>query len=188
MIKGGLLKSNLNVKSIVIAIILIPFLLIVAKSFSGDKFMQNMLFMMFLYAGLASSWNIVGGYAGQLSLGHAAFFGIGAYTSTLLLLNFQVIPWMGMAVGALIAVIAAFIIGYPCFRLRGPFFTLATLAIGEVLRIAAIEWRGVNCRGQWSCCECAFTGLCLYDVFHKNILHHHRIYIYAIMHFRFESD
>jgi branched-chain amino acid transport system permease protein len=100
----------------------------------------HLLIFVLLYVGLASAWNLMGGFAGQLSLGHAGFFGIGAYTSTLLSLHFGLSPWIGMVVGVLLAMVAGAAIGYPCFRLKGPFFALATLAFGEVLRIVAIAW------------------------------------------------
>ncbi len=100
----------------------------------------HVLIFVLLYIGLSSAWNLMGGFAGQLSLGHAGFFGIGAYTSTLLFLQFGLSPWIGMLVGVLLAAAAGAAIGYPCFRLKGPFFALATLAFGEVLRIVAIAW------------------------------------------------
>jgi branched-chain amino acid transport system permease protein len=93
---------------------------------------------MLFYASISSAWNIVGGFAGQLSLGHAAFFGIGAYTSTLLFINLGISPWIGMLVGATLATLVAGGIGYPSFRLRGPFFTLVTIAFAEVLRILTL--------------------------------------------------
>jgi len=98
--------------------------------------------MIFLHAGAAASWNLIGGYAGQLSLGHAAFYGIGAYTSTLLFIQQSVSPWIGMLMGGVIAAVVAGIISFPCFKLRGPFFTLATIAFAEVVRILAIYCRG----------------------------------------------
>lgn len=104
----------------------------------------HLLIVVLLYVGLSSAWNLTGGFAGQLSLGHAGFFGIGAYTSTLLFLSFGLSPWIGMPVGMLLAVVAAAAIGYPCFRLRGPFFALATLAFGEVLRVVSISWRDLT--------------------------------------------
>ena len=103
-----------------------------------DKFYLHVLIMMLLYAAASSAWNIVGGYAGQLSLGHAAFFGIGAYTSTLLFKDLGVSPWVGMLIGATLAAVVAGAIGYPSFRLRGPFFTLVTIAFAEVLRIVTL--------------------------------------------------
>jgi len=104
----------------------------------ADKFYLHVLIMMLFYASISSAWNIVGGFAGQLSLGHAAFFGIGAYTSTLLFINFGVSPWIGMLVGASLATIVSGAIGYPSFRLRGPFFTLVTIAFAEVLRLLTL--------------------------------------------------
>jgi len=103
-----------------------------------DKFYLHVLIMMLFYASISSAWNIVGGFAGQLSLGHAAFFGIGAYTSTLLFINLGVSPWIGMVIGGALATLVAGAIGYPSFRLRGPFFTLVTIAFAEVLRILTL--------------------------------------------------
>jgi branched-chain amino acid transport system permease protein len=103
-----------------------------------DKFYLHVLIMMMFYASASSAWNIVGGFAGQLSLGHAAFFGIGAYTSTLLFIDLGISPWIGMLIGAALATLVSGAIGYPSFRLRGPFFTLVTIAFAEVLRILTL--------------------------------------------------
>jgi branched-chain amino acid transport system permease protein len=96
-----------------------------------------------LYAYLALSWNVIGGIGGQLSLGHAAWFGIGAYTSTVLFVNFGVTPWIGMFVGAGVAAVIAAVIGLPCFRLRGAYFALATIAATMVLRIIVENTHGL---------------------------------------------
>jgi branched-chain amino acid transport system permease protein len=96
------------------------------------------LVLMIAQAGVA--WNILGGYAGQVSLGHAAFYGIGAYTSTQLLLVFNVSPWLGMIAGGAIAVLFALLIGWPCFRLKGHYFAMATIAIAEILQIVVTNW------------------------------------------------
>ena len=93
-----------------------------------------------LFAAMAQAWNIVGGLANQTSLGHAAFFGIGAYTSTILLLKFGLSPWLGMLVGGVFGGVAAFIIAIPTMRLQGHYFALATLAFGEVMRVIANVW------------------------------------------------
>ena len=87
------------------------------------------------YAMCATAWNIIGGFAGQYSFGHAAFLGIGAYTSTLLYLNVGASPWLGMLAGGALAALAGAVISYPCFRLRGAFFSLATIAFAEMLRV-----------------------------------------------------
>ncbi|MGH2986267.1 MAG: branched-chain amino acid ABC transporter permease, partial [Solirubrobacterales bacterium] len=85
-----------------------------------------------LFAGLASAWNIIGGLGGQFSLGHAVFFGVGAYTVALLQVDQGLSPWLGLVVGALLAALVAAAISWPLFRLRGPFFAIATLALSEV--------------------------------------------------------
>ena len=93
-----------------------------------------------LFAAMAQAWNIIGGLANQTSLGHAAFFGIGAYTSTILLLKFGLSPWIGMVVGGVLGGVAAFVIAIPTMRLQGHYFALATLAFGEVMRVIANVW------------------------------------------------
>jgi len=105
-----------------------------------NPFYEDLIVSSFFYGTLASAWNLVGGFAGQISLGHTAFFGIGAYTSTLLYLNFSVSPWLGMLAGACLSILVAIGVGVPCFRLKSHFFALATIAIGEVLRMVASYW------------------------------------------------
>jgi branched-chain amino acid transport system permease protein len=100
----------------------------------------DVLIQSFLWAGLALAWNIAGGYAGLISFGHAAFFGIGAYTSTILLTSIELTPWIGMWIGALLAGTFATLLTLVCARLRGPFFILSTLAAAEVVRIGALNW------------------------------------------------
>lgn len=103
-------------------------------------FFLHVFIMMIFYAGLGSAWNIIGGYGGQISLGHTAFFGIGAYTSTILYIKFGISPWWGILSGSSLAMGVAAIVGYPSLRLRGPFFTLSTIAFAEVLQIIAVNW------------------------------------------------
>jgi len=93
--------------------------------------------LIFMFAYLSSSWNILGGFAGQLSLGHAAFFGIGAYTSSLIYVHTGVSPWIGMIAGAVIAAIVGYGLGFISFKygLKGPFFALVTIAFAEILRL-----------------------------------------------------
>lgn len=106
-----------------------------------DDYYANVLVLILIYAGLASSWNLIGGVAGQFSLGHSAFFGIGAYTSTLLYNYAGVSPWLGMLAGGIISTIVAAVISYSVFRMRGVFFAMATLAVGETVRILLIYSR-----------------------------------------------
>ncbi len=93
----------------------------------------NVAILVLLFATLGTAWNLLGGYAGQISFGHAVFFGAGAYTSTLLLLRLGVSPWLGMLAGAAVAVALALLIGLPTFRLTGHYFAIATLVVGEIV-------------------------------------------------------
>ena len=95
----------------------------------------HILILLYLYAYLTTSWNLVGGFAGVLPLGHAAFVGIGAYTSTILSLQYSVSPWLGMIVGGILAAIVGILIGLPTFKMRGAYFALATIAFGEGIRV-----------------------------------------------------
>jgi branched-chain amino acid transport system permease protein len=105
---------------------------------------QDVVVLSFLFAGLALAWNIAGGCAGLISFGHAAFFGIGAYTSTMLFLNYNVTPWIGIFVGAIAAAVAGAVLSLICARLKGPFFILSSLAFAEVVRIIALNWSSVT--------------------------------------------
>lgn len=109
-----------------------------------NPFVGDILTMAFFFGALSLSWNILGGYGGQFSLGHAGFFGMGAYTSTLLSMHHHINPWLGMIAGGILAAIIGGLIFYPCFKLRGIFFCLATLAFNEVLKILAIHFRGLT--------------------------------------------
>jgi branched-chain amino acid transport system permease protein len=94
----------------------------------------NLLFLIFLYAALAQSWNLLAGYAGQVSLGHAAFFGAGAMVAR----HLWYIGWpfmLAWPVGGLAAVVLALVVGYPALRLKGVYFAIGTLALAEILRI-----------------------------------------------------
>ncbi len=103
-------------------------------------FPRHVMIMIFLYATLAQAWNILAGYCGQISLGHAVFFGIGAYTSSLLVRHADLSPWLGMVAGAVVAVTVSQAIGYPVFRLRGHYFAIATIAVGEIVQTVMINW------------------------------------------------
>ncbi len=105
-----------------------------------NRYWMNLLITTFMFVSLGQAWNWVGGYAGQISFGHAAFFGLGAYTSTLLLTKFGVNPWLGMLAAGVVAIAVAFLIGWPVFRLQGHYFAIATIALGEILRIGFDNW------------------------------------------------
>lgn len=99
----------------------------------AGEYLLHMAILVLLWAYLSTSWNILGGYAGQHSLGHAVFLGIGAYTSTLLFINLGISPWIGMWIGAALSAVAGWFMGYLCFRygIKGPYFALVTIALAE---------------------------------------------------------
>jgi branched-chain amino acid transport system permease protein len=115
--------------------------LIVAPFVFQARYAQHVLILVLLYVTLGSAWNILGGFAGQLSLGHAAFFGIGAYAAAVISSKSQFSPWWAMLAGPVVVLPIALIVGWVCFRLRGPYFTLATIAVGEMVRLVALNWR-----------------------------------------------
>ncbi|RLE55761.1 MAG: branched-chain amino acid ABC transporter permease [Candidatus Methanomethylicota archaeon] len=107
-------------------------------------FPANTLFLCLMYAILAMGWNILAGYGGQLSFGHAIFFGIGAYVTMILMLYFGITPWIGIFVGGFIAAVTGLGLGVPLFRLRSHWFTLATIAALEIFRLVFISWKWVG--------------------------------------------
>jgi branched-chain amino acid transport system permease protein len=109
-----------------------------------DPFVLHVLIMSAFWAAAGGGWNIVGGYSGQLSLGHAVFFGLGAYACVLLLILWAIPPLIGALFGALISILAALFITFPTSRLRGPYFALATLAFGESIRIIFLLLRDIT--------------------------------------------
>jgi branched-chain amino acid transport system permease protein len=121
-----------------IVLLVLPYLL--------DAFLLSLAILILFWAYLGQSWNIVGGYAGQFSFGHAAFYGLGAYTSTWLLVNWGINPWIGMLVGGVVAMAFGLFTGFLTFRygLRGVYFALATFAFAEMLRLIAVNADFVN--------------------------------------------
>jgi len=101
---------------------------------TSPTYLQILIFLL-LFAYLTTSWNLVGGFAGVLPLGHSAYVGIGAYTSTVLWITWGISPWLGMWVGGIFAAIVGTIIGIPTLKLRGAYFALSTMAFGEGVRV-----------------------------------------------------
>ena len=110
----------------------------------SDVYTQNLLILILLYAGLSQAWNVLGGYCGQISLGHALYFGLGGYTSTMLLLNVGLPPVFGMLVGGLVGGLGALLVGWPCFRLSGHYYAVATVVVGEIGYLLFINWDAVG--------------------------------------------
>jgi len=135
--EGALISPKIYFSIVIIGLFLFipPFL---------SRYYLHILILIFMFAAASESWNIIGGYGGQFSLGHAAYFGIGAYTSTLLYYYFGISPWVGLILGGVIAMLVGKGIGLLCFRMRGPFFVIATIALTEVLRFLFLNQRWIT--------------------------------------------
>ena len=101
----------------------------------------HIFILLFLAIALGESWNVIGGFAGQYSVGHAAWYGLGAYGAFILLQRKAIAPWFGVWVAVAAAVIIALVVGWITFRLRGPYFVLASIAVAEIIRLAALNWK-----------------------------------------------
>jgi branched-chain amino acid transport system permease protein len=106
----------------------------------------HVLVQILMFAYVSYCWNILGGFAGQLSFGHALFMAVGAYTSTLLLLKLGLSPWLGMIAGGLLAAALGLFIGFLSFRygIKGTYFSLVTLAFTEIARIVALNTEAIG--------------------------------------------
>lgn len=123
--------------------IIIPFVL------KDHPYYVHIFILIFLFGYLSTAWGLVG-QTGQLSFGHAAFVGLGGYTSTILFMDYGVTPWIGMFAGVIVATLFGLIIGYPTLRLRGPYFALCTLAFAAIVQtyVQNTETLGpINLRG-----------------------------------------
>jgi len=109
-----------------------------------SDYYQHLVIIALMWVVIGSSWNLLAGYTGQVSFGHAIFFGIGAYTAGIFVTKLGVSAWWGMMFGGITAMVIALFVGWICFRLRGPYFALATLAGGEIFRLVATNWEGLT--------------------------------------------
>lgn len=121
----------------------VVFMLILPLLFDNSAHI-NMLCMVFLFAAAGMSWNILSGYARQVSLGHGIFFGIGAYTTTLLQIHWNITPWIGMFVGGVLAVFVGYFIGLGVFRLKGHYFAIATIAYSMIFMLIFIKFYNIT--------------------------------------------
>jgi branched-chain amino acid transport system permease protein len=132
--KGRLPQVVLALLVAVPAISLVP-------GVNANYWLHNLILVV-MWAVIGMSWNLLSGYCGQVSFGHAAFFGIGAYTAGLLYAKLGLSAWWGLAATVPVVGLAALVIGFVCLRLRGPFFALATIAVGVILRVVAENLTG----------------------------------------------
>jgi branched-chain amino acid transport system permease protein len=132
------MKSK-NLILIVLAIIFLIFPLMVRSDYY-----QHLVIIALMWVVIGSSWNLLAGYTGQVSFGHSIFFGTGAYTAGIFASKLGTSAWWGVAFGGLAAMLIALFVGWVCFRLRGPYFALATLAGGEIIRLIATNWESLT--------------------------------------------
>ena len=127
--------------SLVKLLVLLAVAMLAALPWVVGSYLVTVMIFIFFYAYLGQAWNIVGGYAGQLSAGHAAFVGIGGYASALLSMRLGLSPWIGMWIGGVLAAALGAVIGYLGFRfgLRGFYFVLLTVAFAEICRVIALN-------------------------------------------------
>jgi branched-chain amino acid transport system permease protein len=133
-VKTRLPVAVLTVLAAVPAISLVP-------GVNANYWLHNLILVV-MWSVIGMSWNLLSGYCGQVSFGHAAFFGIGAYTAGLLYSKLGLSAWWGLAATVPVLVVAGLVIGFICLRLRGPFFALATIAVGVILRVVAENLTG----------------------------------------------
>src|SRR6185312_15034294 len=108
-----------------------------------NSYYQLMLTLVPIWAVMGLSWNVLSGYTGLISFGHASFFGLGAYTVTLALVYWNLTPWLGIPLGMVVGAVAGFAIGLPTFRLRGHYFALAMLAYPLAI-LYVLQYLGVQ--------------------------------------------
>lgn len=134
-------NSKLSMKFV---LILVVAFLIIFPFIINHPYIKHIMIMVFIYSILAEAWNILSGYAGQISVGNAMFFGLGAYSSSILLIKFNINPWIGMMIGGVFAATLGIFIGLPVFRLRRQYFVIATVAACEIMMAIFLNWDYVN--------------------------------------------
>ena len=139
-------RSN-KVTALLAALVLLLFLFPLV---GPSPFFLHLMIMIFMYAVMSQSWNVIAGLSGQISLGHVVFFGIGAYASSALYVQYGVSPWLGIIVGMAVSVLIAVLIGIPMLRLSGHYFAIATLLIGISFQVVFQRWEWVGAAsGLW---------------------------------------
>ena len=132
------MKKN-HIFLIILGILFLIFPLVIRSSYY-----QHLVIIIFMWVIVGSSWNLLAGYTGQVSFGHAIFFGVGAYTAGIFATKLGISAWWGMVFGGFFSMLVGLFVGWVCFRLRGPYFALATLAGGEIIRLIATNWESLT--------------------------------------------
>lgn len=129
------MAGRLNWGWVALAVILLVFPLVFTSAYY-----EQLAALVLLSAISASAWNLIGGYGGQVSVGHAVFFGAGAYMPLLFYKLWEAGPLWGFPAGIVVSVVIAIVIGVPTFRLSGHYFSMATIAVAELIRISVGNW------------------------------------------------
>ncbi|HAJ25686.1 MAG TPA: branched-chain amino acid ABC transporter permease [Syntrophus sp. (in: bacteria)] len=111
---------------------------------TANSFHMHVVILILLFASMSQAWNIIGGYCGQVSFGHSVFFGIGAYGAGMAVVTYGGMPWPGILIGVVLAAVVAVVISYPCFKLSGHYFAIATFAIVEIFHRTFLVWDWVG--------------------------------------------
>ncbi|BBO66248.1 amino acid ABC transporter permease [Desulfosarcina alkanivorans] len=126
------------------ALVAVFALLPVVPGLITSTFTMHVLILILLFASMSQAWNILGGYCGQTSFGHSVFFGIGAYGAGMAVVTYELVPWPGVIIAAAVAAVVAVAISYPCFKLSGHYFAIATFAIVEIFNRLFMVWYWVG--------------------------------------------
>jgi len=127
-----------------LALVVVGFIFFLFPLVIRSDYYLHLLIIALMWVVIGSSWNLLAGYTGLVSFGHAIFFGTGAYTAGLFATKLGISAWWGMMFGGIVSMAIGVIVGSICLRLRGPYFALATLAGGEIFRLLAINWEGLT--------------------------------------------
>ncbi len=130
-------KKNLTLILLLVLFLIFPLVV-------HSDYYRHLVIITLIWVVIGSSWNLLAGYTGQVSFGHAIFFGVGAYTAGIFVTHLGISAWWGMVFGGITAMVIGLVVGWICFRLRGPYFALATLAGGEIFRLIAVNWESLT--------------------------------------------
>jgi branched-chain amino acid transport system permease protein len=127
-----------------LALIVLGIIFLIFPWIVPSHYYLHLMIIALMWVVIGSSWNLLAGYTGQVSFGHAMFFGTGAYTAGILVIKLGISAWWGMMFGGIVSMVIGLLVGWVCFRLRGPYFALATLAGGEIFRLIATNWESLT--------------------------------------------
>ena len=166
-------NTNNKVISIIVGLVVLLFALPLVGL---NSFYLHLFIMIFMHAVMAQSWNVIAGFSGQISLGHGAFFGIGAYATSFFYMEYGITPWISIFFGMFISGVFAVLIGIPMLRLSGHYFAIATLLIGISFQVVFQRWDLVGAAsGLWVTMTPEDSWIALQ--FHKSKLPYYYIFL-----------